>query len=167
MFAIKHNQPAKVVHTQYLTSKMNSSEIDTYLKHLPVNSSGVYASDHLPLRLPSSSALVVNTDPHTKSGTHWIAIFLDANGKMEYMDSFGQPPLIPDHIKFIRRNSCCYRYNVQPLQSYGTSVCGQYCLVYLYLRSHGYAMKDFTTLFSEDVNKNDLIVDKIFKRLYT
>lgn len=145
---------------------MNSEEIYVYLKTLPVHNFGVYASDCLPVRISSSSALVVNTDPHTKKGTHWIAIYLDHLGDLEYFDSLGQRPLVPEHLAFIKRNSKHYFYNTRPLQSYNSTVCGHYCLVYLYFRSHGYSMKDFLSIFTYDVNKNDRQVLKLFRYLY-
>lgn len=146
---------------------MNSDEIHYYLKHLPVNSFGVYASDCLPVIIPPLSAIVVNTDPHTHKGTHWVAFFRDVHGRLEYFDSYGNQPTVYDHIRFIRRNiSCCYFYNPNTLQSIDSSVCGLYCLSYLYFRSLGFQMNDFTSLFSDNVNRNDSLVVMIFKHLY-
>lgn len=145
---------------------MNSDEIYHYLKYLPVHSFGVYASDCLPVRIPPLTAIVVNTDPHTHQGTHWIAFFRDLNGRLEFFDSYGCPPTVYDHIRFIRRNSCCYFYNPITMQSIESSVCGLYCLSYLYFRSHGFEMKDFTSLFNDNVNRNDSLIVGIFKHLY-
>lgn len=145
---------------------MDTAEVYSYLRYLPVNSFGVYASDCLPLKITPSSAFVVNTDPHTSAGTHWVAFFLDLHGNLEYFDSYGRPPTVPDHIQFIRRNSCCYRYNTMPLQSEYSLVCGHYCLTFLYLRSLGFQMKDFTSIFSENVNKNDALVYKVFNYMF-
>lgn len=146
---------------------MNSDEVLSYLKHLPVNSFGVYASDQLPVRVPPLSAIVVNTDPHTHKGTHWVAFFRDLNGGLEYFDSYGNPPTVHDHVRFIRRNSsCCYFFNPILLQSIDSSVCGLYCLSYLYIRSTGFQMKEFTSLFSGNVIRNDELIVEIFKRLY-
>jgi hypothetical protein len=33
---------------------------------------------------------VCNTDPSTKPGRHWIAIYVDEDGGREYFDSFGR-----------------------------------------------------------------------------
>lgn len=146
---------------------MDTAEIYSHLHHLPVQSFGVYASDCLPIKITPSSVIIVNNDPHTKRGTHWVAFFLDWDGKLEYFDSYGQPPTVADHIKFIRRNSCCYRYNTTPLQSDYSSVCGHYCLTYLYFRSLGFHLTYFTALCSENVCKNDNSVCQTFKYLFT
>jgi hypothetical protein len=146
---------------------MDTSEVYNHLQHLPVHSFGVYASDLLPRKIAPSTAIVVNTDPHTHQGTHWVAFYLDLHGQLEYFDSYGQPPTVPDHIKFIRRNSCCYTYNSTPLQSLYSSVCGHYCLCFLYCRAH-YNMKmvDFVRSFDESRQKNDIFVSKLFDTLY-
>lgn len=146
---------------------MNSDEIYHYLKHLPVHSFGVYPSDRLPVRIPPLTAIVVNTEPHTHKGVHWIAIFRDLNGRLEYFDSYGNRPTVKDHVRFIRRNSCRYAHNPATLQSIDSSVCGHYCLAYLYFRSLGFQMIDFTALFNDNVNKNDVLVVQIFKKLYS
>lgn len=145
---------------------MYSDEVYTHLKYLPVNNIGVYASDCLPRYIPRSSAIVVNTDPHTKRGTHWIAIFLDAHGKLDYFDSFGQPPTVRTHIEFVRRNSQQYFYNPQQCQSLTSAMCGHYCLTFLYFRSHAFSMKEFVSMFTNDVNKNDKLVKHAFHYLY-
>jgi hypothetical protein len=50
---------------------------------------GVFSSDMLP---PNHRLLVCNTDPSTRPGQHWIAIYVDENRCGEYFDSFGQSP---------------------------------------------------------------------------
>jgi hypothetical protein len=36
--------------------------------------------------------LIVNTDPHNKPGSHWVAIYGDGDGHTEFFDSYGKPP---------------------------------------------------------------------------
>jgi hypothetical protein len=48
---------------------------------------GVFRVDTLP---DGPRLLVCNTDPSIKPGKHWVAIFVDLNGRGEYFDSFGQ-----------------------------------------------------------------------------
>lgn len=145
---------------------MNSDEVLFFLRQLPVQHVGVYAADRLPLKIPKLSAIVVNTDPHNLSGLHWIALFKDSNGQLEYFDSYGQMPLIHHHIKFIKRNSKHYVYNRKCLQNYHSSVCGLYCLCYLYFRSYKYSMSHFVDIFSSNLDQNDDLVVKLFNCLY-
>ena len=126
---------------------MNTRQVRTQLQRLPVRHVGVYASDRLPAdtTLPPSTALVVNTDPHNERGEHWVAFYVDTDGRrMEFFDSFGRPPHQPAFQSFLKRNHRLpYVYNRRGLQGPDTSVCGHYCLGYLYCRSHGLTMQDF------------------------
>lgn len=78
---------------------------------------------------------IVNTDPSTKPGKHWVAFYLGPHGKLEFFDSYGRPPT---HFNFpLASNlldSSRFEYNTLALQADTTSVCGQYCLVFLFLR---------------------------------
>ena len=72
--------------------------------------------------------LILNTDPKDLLGTHWLALYAPQSGRIELFDSFGFSPsmygldsLDPLHLLY-------------SLQS-PSSVCGHYCIVYIYLRS--------------------------------
>ena len=55
---------------------------------------GVFSSDCLPkhVRKGVAHAFVINTDPHYKPGTHWVAVYVSAFGRATYFDSFGMLP---------------------------------------------------------------------------
>lgn len=78
---------------------------------------------------------IVNTDPSSRPGQHWVAFFLAPHGKLEFFDSYGRPPT---HFGFPLNSQmlepACFEYNTLSLQADSTSVCGQYCLVFLFLR---------------------------------
>ena len=40
------------------------------------------------------SAYVINSDPSSKPGEHWIAVYFDKRGRGEYFDSYGLPPTL-------------------------------------------------------------------------
>lgn len=145
---------------------MNSLQVEWCLKKLPVQNVGVFPSDCLPIKITPSTAFVVNTDPHTKTGTHWIAIYLDKHQRLEYFDSSGKPPTVPDHVNFIRRNCWQYHFNHNKLQGDFSPVCGHYCLTYLYFRLQGYSMQDYVSQFSTNVNQNDFHVCNMFDYCY-
>ena len=85
---------------------MNTREILLYLKRLHgIRHIGVYASDRMPSYILPSTAIVVNTDPHTERGEHWVAFYLDENAEhIEYFDSFGNPPHLDDFQRFLKRS---------------------------------------------------------------
>ena len=78
---------------------------------------------------------IVNSDPSSMAGTHWLAAFLDnsfPSRTLEFFDSYGSPPdnyLIP-----VECNRYKVVYNKKSLQSYSSTACGHYCLLFLYLR---------------------------------
>src|SRR5438093_6001328 len=97
---------------------------------------GVFASDNLPARLELyPTAVVVNTDPEHKPGTHWIAYYFDKNAHLDYFDSYGFDPTTFDGLsKFAADNSNSVSYNDLQLQGFNTDVCGHYCIAFLVLR---------------------------------
>ena len=55
---------------------------------------GVYPSDLLPHSIQQQAGtVIINTDPHTLKGSHWLAIhFQPKASKAYYFDSYGHPP---------------------------------------------------------------------------
>ena len=65
---------------------------------------GTYARDLIPHRLrPYERAIVVNTDPRDKFGTHWVCMYV-APPIVEYFDSYGLKPFLPEILNFIERH---------------------------------------------------------------
>ena len=99
---------------------------------------GVFARDKLPLIIDKNPAIIIaNTDPSTKSGSHWILFYFDNNGNVEYFDSLGKT-LTDYHKYFLKfiKNNCKYYYRVvkNRIQPVNTTLCGHYCLYYAYSR---------------------------------
>jgi hypothetical protein len=92
---------------------------------------GVFPSDGLPNRRGSYRAFIVNTDPSSLSGTHWVALYFKRN-VCYYFDSYGNPPSIQSIIRFIKNNSLKLIYNKVKVQSVLTKTCGYHCLHFLY-----------------------------------
>jgi hypothetical protein len=114
---------------------------------------GVFPADCLPSREKILHTLqhftlccfVVNTDPSTRPGKHWVAFvaFSVRVGcfKLEYFDSYGLPlTLYTDlHASCIRSQFLpliCV-VNTISLQDFTSSVCGHYCLLFAHLRAMG------------------------------
>ena len=107
-------------------------------------------------RLPSirDGVYVVNTAPHNHPGLHWIALFVK-DGVIEYFDSYGGDP--PSTLRRWGKKKQ-WMSNPIPLQSPLTSVCGQYCLYYLFHRARGIDMTTLLMDFVADVDDNDKLV---------
>ncbi len=96
---------------------------------------GVFSSDNIPIVHLSNQSktvyFVLNSDPSTSPGTHWLACVKAPCSVLEFFDSFGNPPSyyhfsFPAHLRILQ--------NDEPLQSIYSSVCGQYCIYFLYFR---------------------------------
>ena len=97
-------------------------EIDTLLKKHPSTRNvfkGVYARKRLPRRLNVPSALVGNTDPDHRSGTHWVAIYIDAKSRGEYYDPTGCPPHESTYVNFMNKHCLHWTYNTVRVQEEG------------------------------------------------
>ena len=135
---------------------------DRFTKH---DFRGVFACDQLPKQyVPRPSALVVNTDPSTQPGEHWVAIYITRDGEGEYFDSYGQSVMLPEIRTFLRKNTTRTCSNSRPLQGPWSAVCGQYCIFFLLNRCRGLTMTKIVNLFSWDKNDNDVQVDEFIKR---
>ena len=65
---------------------MNTIQIEWILRRDPSckkSFKGVYAQDKIK-RISYPSAYVINSDPSTRPGKHWIAVFFDRRGNGEY-----------------------------------------------------------------------------------
>jgi hypothetical protein len=143
---------------------MDTHSINHYLKN-EKNFIGTFARDQLPRILPKKFiALIVNTDPSTKPGEHWIAITFNKDGTGEYFDSYGLPPLNLEFIKFMQKHSPNgWVYNPVTLQCFDCITCGHYCIAYVKYRCHDYSFCDFLALFTSNTAHNDHIVRSLFE----
>ena len=95
---------------------------------------GVYARDEIkemivPDRRPIS--MIVNTDPGSKPGMHWVCMYLDSANEGPYFDSYGRMPSHDDFYSFMSRNGARWVVNNRSLQHRSSDSCGRYCAYYL------------------------------------
>jgi len=79
-----------------------------------------------------SIGIVYNLDPHYKSGSHWVANYVDmANHVCYYFDSYGMepPPQVATFMKWLTTQDpkMKLQYNKRKLQNSNTE-CGMYCI---------------------------------------
>jgi hypothetical protein len=123
---------------------MNTLEIDHVLKTHPSTRNvfkGVYASNKLPRRLNVNSALIGNTEPDDRPGTHWVTLYIDANSRGEYYDPTGRPPLLRAYVNCINKH--CTNWTIRD-QEEGSTICGHHCIFYLIHRCGGKSLGDVT-----------------------
>jgi len=144
---------------------MWSTQIENVLSNVP-NFLGVFACDNLPKISKYPFSLIANTDKKVESGTHWIAIYVDENGKGLYFDSYGRKPFKRQFETFFNRYCFNgYDWNQDRLQCLTCVTCGEYSCCYVILREMGKSHEDFIRLFAQDYLSNDILVKQIFNVL--
>jgi len=79
----------------------------------------VYASDLLPRSITKSCTAIVNADPHTEGGSHWLAILFHPKSPYAYcFDTYGIVPFVTDILAFVTRNCTTWDRNKRTLQKY-------------------------------------------------
>ncbi len=125
---------------------LSNIQIQSILGYIP-GFSGVYSSDTLPKRriFPLESG-VVNLEPHTKRGSHWVCFYNDPSKPyVEYFDSYGCPA--DDFLeRFLRTSNKPILAQSNQLQADGSEECGWYCIFYVKQRANG---KDPLNIISE------------------
>ncbi len=104
-----------------------------------------------------SCALVVNTDPSTERGSHWVAIFIARKGNAEYFDSYGLSPQVVEVLDFVKCFKKC-QYNKKCQQGVTSSVCGHYCVYFTIQRRKNVSVEDIVNTFSADIEENDEMI---------
>ena len=109
---------------------------------------GVFAADELPRPLPTGSrarrAYIVNTDPSSEPGQHWLAMCTQGN-QCKTFDSYGLPLALytnPDLQDWWSKHKFVSRRDVS-LQALDSQICVHFSLLYLIARARGITMGDF------------------------
>jgi len=142
---------------------MKTPQLEQILSHIlpkeKVDFLGVFPRDLIPNDISHYPACyVANTDPSTKPGAHWVAFYLESPKKSEFFDSYGFHPRVYGFTNHVTS------YNHTQYQSFASSVCGQFCVLYLYTRTNCCCPID--THFSKSNHYwNDRKVDKWVRSL--
>jgi hypothetical protein len=128
---------------------LTTDQLECLLKCVIANSTrvlGVFPADCVPIDAINVNkqhcyCFVLNTHPRSAPGEHWLAFFYNSNTRqLEYFDSFGFELAMYTHVN-AALDSCkllpiCVRANrTGMLQSIMSTVCGHYCIAFLYWRA--------------------------------
>ena len=101
---------------------------------------------------------VINFDECKSKGTHWIALYVNANN-IVYFDSFGVEYIPKEIKKFIGNKNIIT--NIYRIQAYESIVCGYFHIGFIDLMLKGRSLPDYTNLFSpNDYEKIDKTIIK-------
>ena len=106
---------------------------------------------------------VVNTDPSTAPGEHWVAMFFNNPRSAEFFNSYGLHPIVYGLTDFLDSHSSSWDYNSKTLQSLISEVCGHYTVYYILFRSRGCSLSEILTHFSNNFSLNDKLLSALFR----
>ena len=137
---------------------MNALEIKQKLNKFP-RFKGVYSRDNLPKKLIHPFGVIVNWDRKSEPGSHWCAIFVDANRNGHYFDPLGITPIFPELTTFILNNSNQSWSNegIQ-IQDKRSTSCGKFCVSFLKSLFRGNTYCEFLSSFHPFPLINEIIV---------
>ena len=147
---------------------MNGVQIATALLSDPIVKNifvGVFAADHLPNK-EYPGGYIINTDTSDKPGQHWVAFYTEVPGRLEGFDSFGRnPSYYSELIKKWVGDDFLTISNAQH-QSNDSTVCGQYRIFFILLRSHGFKYEDVMSALIKNRVINDKFVCKFVNKYF-
>jgi hypothetical protein len=94
-----------------------------------------------------SIGIVYNLDPHYKSGSHWVANYIDIpKATCYYFDSYGMAPpkQIATFMKWLTTQGIKNLYYSSRRLQYKNTECGVYCICFIIRMLLGDDMKDFS-----------------------
>ena len=101
---------------------------------------------------------VINFDECKSKGTHWIALYVNANNIVSF-DSFGVEYIPKEIKKFIGNKNIIT--NIYRIQAYESIVCGYFHIGFIDFMLKGRSLPDYTNLFSpNDYEKIDKTIIK-------
>ena len=141
-----------------MLNTMEKKNLLTSDKRTRTSFRGVFASDKLPLKAPTFSLYVCNTDPSSQPGQHWIVIFIDGKKRADFFDSFGMHPSVQGFETFLENNSLRWTHNTKALQHPFSDACGYHCIFYSVYRCVGFDMNAIVNMYTNKLMHNDAIV---------
>lgn len=145
---------------------MNNLEIDYMMQKHPLLRNvfaGVFAIDTLPAvpRKIRPAAYIVNTDKSYQSGEHWICVYFPISSSAEYFDSFGMEA----NLIFEQFMGGVYRKHETFLQNPLSTVCGQYCIAYIFMRYVCRKTMEDIILFFHRMYDSDKIINTFVEQI--
>ena len=144
---------------------MDSTVIDRILRKNCGIYRGVFACDELPDVDTCPAVIVVNTDPSTRPGQHWICIYFDEDGHGEFFDSFGRQPKRVFE-RYMDEHCIAWTFNKKQLQSLVSRFCGHYCIWFCVMKFRKVSLNALVNGMSNDTGLNDFLVHRFACRLF-
>ncbi len=125
---------------------------------------GVYPRDKVPSIPKDDTVMYIwNTDDHNQAGTHWV---LTGNWQkcVIYADPLGRAYSAYGVSEWIRKPGLPIVSFSRKIQSDNSVMCGGFCIMFLWLLSRNYGIREIEQLFSLHPVRNDQIVQRFLWR---
>src|SRR5271154_323152 len=127
-----------------------------------VENINVIPCDGLSNMTHNNFAYIVNSDPSSKPGTHWLALYQNPKDKsIEFFDSFGMSFEYygVNFTEFIMNCNRNVKISNRHIQSLHGTTCGEYCVYFLAKRTKGYSFQSIIDEFDKyNLKGNDSFV---------
>jgi hypothetical protein len=123
---------------------------------------GVFARDQLPTLETTPACFIINTDPISKEGEHWLAFYIDKDQHCNFFDSYGNHPSKFKLDAYLNKNFKSWTYNniqIQGLSSY----CGYYAALFILYAARN-KTRDYYLEFNNLPNLNDQKLGLLIKK---
>jgi hypothetical protein len=129
---------------------------------------GVFAANDLPLKLTNfPSGFIINSQPRSQEGQHWLAFYFPSRHTVEFFDSYAEKPNYYNNYFTRYLNAFpIVKLNHVQIQSDFSNVCGLYCLFYLRQRLQNTSMEDIVSMFSSNLTENDVFIYEYMSNIY-
>ena len=112
------------------------------------------------------STYVINSDPSSEPGEHWIAVYFDKRGQGEYFDSYGLSPTLIGLKSYMDAYSLSgWIYNHKTLQACFSSFCGHYCVYFILFRCRGVPLHTIVSDFTSNLTENDRSISRFIRNV--
>lgn len=124
---------------------------------------GTFAYNQVPISKLQNApfAFIMNTAPSNLEGDHWIGVYCTSSRQLEVLDSAGMTSNnVLNHLEsLVSKNLQAIVSNKNQLQDHCSTVCGEYCIMFIYCRLKNISFNDFLQKFSKkNMLKNDKLV---------
>lgn len=141
---------------------MNEVELKEYLlgnRYTSKHFLGTMAYDELASTKLEKGFYIVNTGHSSTPGIHWVVI-LKLDDIIEFFDSLANLPgyYSPEIENYLIKNGPEYKLSLKRIQG-ESDLCGNYCILYSYLRCRELNMQEILDLFTDDLVRNDILVN--------
>lgn len=124
---------------------------------------GVFPCDRVPRIHKFPSSLVLNLDPASQAGSHWVAVFALSPHKLYYFDSYGMAPT--DCVRKSLQQFSKITRNNHIFQSLNSTICGHYSMLFIALSSSGMSFENIIRLLLSKSRYRDNYVKSLVNKL--